>query len=89
MDFISEKWMGEPVSASAYTLYPISNVNGLIPEGTSGGWIWNRPHAVLVRGPNDEEHILRIRDITRERQILILGFGLLGALALWLINRKP
>lgn len=80
--------MGEPVQAGEITVYPISKTNALLPDGISGGLIWNRPHAVLVRGPDGEEQILRIRDVTRERQLLLLGLGLLGVILLRMINRK-
>ena len=80
--------MGEPIQAGKFTVYPVSKAAAVLPEGNSGGLIWNRPHAVLVRGPNGKESILPIRDVTRERQLLLLGLGLLGVILLRMINRK-
>jgi hypothetical protein len=87
MGFISEARIGAPISANNLRIIPISKITALLPAGDSGGVIWNRPHSILVQGTEGGETVLRIRDVTRERQILLLGLGLLGALLLQLVRR--
>jgi hypothetical protein len=88
MGFITETRMGAPISAGHLTIFPISRMTALLPASDAGGVIWNTPHSILVRGADGGETVLRIRDVTRERQILLLGLGLLGALLLRLARRN-
>ncbi len=87
MGFISESRMGAPISAKTFTIFPISRITALLSAGDSGGVIWNKPHSILVQGTDGGETLLRIRDVTRERQILLLGLGLLGVLLLQLVQK--
>lgn len=79
---------GTAVRAGLRRLVPFSQVIKLIPPGeASAGLIWNRPVAVLVQEPDGTERVLRIPDITRQAQILLLALGLFGAFLIWLANR--
>ena len=75
------------VKIGSAIVYPIKkNVKVSLPGG-SGGLVWSRPSAVLIRTRDDEEQVLPIRDVTRAAQLTLLGFGLLGALLIWLVKK--
>jgi hypothetical protein len=52
-----------------------------------GGLVWNRPIAAMVLEEDGTEHVVPIRDVTRQLQVLFLGVGLIGSLLLWGIHR--
>ncbi len=60
------------------TLTPQSQV--LTIRWPNGGWVWNRPVAVLVEQDGEVER-LPIVDVTRYAQIGLIAFGLIFALA--------
>lgn len=55
----------------------------------SGGFIWNRPAAVVVRASNGEETSLPVVDVTRIILVTLTGLGLAALLVSMLIKRKP
>jgi hypothetical protein len=56
--------------------------------GWLGGFIWNRPVAVVVQTGDDEEQIIPVIDVTRAAQLAIFGSGLFIVLMAYLINRR-
>ena len=52
------------------------------------GWVWNRPVAVQVLGPGDQQRSLPVRDTTRRNQLLILAAAWLLALLVAATMRK-
>jgi hypothetical protein len=63
---------GEPVVAGDVTVTPESRAFTLRWPG--GGFVWNRPVALLVEGHDGEERI-PIVDVTLLAQVLLLGLG--------------
>jgi hypothetical protein len=45
-----------------------------------GGWVWNRPVAVLVERNGQERHV-PIVDVTRVAQVMLYGFSLVFVLS--------
>ena len=45
-----------------------------------GGFIINRPHSVTVSGADGQEKTLRVMDVTRRAQILLIVLGIIGAI---------
>lgn len=54
----------------------------------SGGLIWNRPVAVLVRTPDGQDQILPIPDVTRAAVLALVGLCLASTFLLRLLRRK-
>ncbi|MGE5222711.1 MAG: hypothetical protein ACM3PY_09745 [Omnitrophica WOR_2 bacterium] len=81
---------GVPVHAFGSEIIPFSRAVIVRFPGNSGGVVWNRPVSVLVGTDGEHEEILRVRDVTRLAEVLILCSGLLGSLLIWLLfqNRK-
>lgn len=77
---------GEPVTAGDRTVSPQSQA--LVVRWPGGGFVWNRPVAVLVQRGEETERI-PIVDITRTAQWGLAGLGLIfSVLALaFSINR--
>ena len=78
--------MGKPIKVKGAKLIPFARATKV--TSGFGGLIWNRPAGVLVQHSNGEEEVLPIRDVTREMQIKLLLFGLLGSLIIWLGYKK-
>jgi hypothetical protein len=71
--FHRQTLLGKEITAGDITVTPQSQVLTLRWRG--GGWVWNRPVAVLVeRGGNVER--VPIIDVTRMAQIGLYGLGL-------------
>jgi hypothetical protein len=65
--------VGQPVIAGDTVVTP--QFQALIVRLPIGGFVWNRPTAVLVERDGQTER-LPIRDITRIAQLSLLGFSL-------------
>jgi hypothetical protein len=52
-----------------------------------GGIVWNRPVAVIARARDGRAHKLSVRDVTRLAQLLIIAFGIAGAVMIATRNR--
>jgi hypothetical protein len=63
-----------PVSAGGVTVTPQARV--LTVRLPFGGFVWNRPAAVLVEHAGQIERI-PIVDLTRRAQLALLGFGVM------------
>ena len=62
-----------------------SQVVQLRLPSASGGLIWNRPVAVLVRTPDGQDQILPIPDVTRTALLALVGLCLAST---FLLRRK-
>jgi hypothetical protein len=76
---------GEPITAVGCTITPQSQA--LVVRFPYGGFVWNRPTAVLVQQGDQTEQI-PIPDITRIAQIALLIATVSLTLILWLTNRS-
>ena len=65
---------GQPVTVDSVTVTPQSQA--LIVRLPIGGFVWNRPTAILVEQDKAEKRF-PIVDITRILQLLLLGFSLM------------
>ena len=82
-----EKRLESKIKVGSAVITPIKKNLKVTFPGSSGGLVWSRPAAVLVRTRNGVEQEFPIHDITRRAQITVLGFGLLGALLIWMVNK--
>ena len=73
---------GKPTVAGGTTVTPQAQVLALRWPG--GGWVWNRPYAVLVEREGQVER-LPIVDVTRVARWAMLGL----TAALWLLAAMP
>ncbi|UCH59082.1 MAG: hypothetical protein JSV61_12810 [Anaerolineales bacterium] len=78
---------GQPAYLGAVKITPFSQAIRVGFPGTQGGFIWNRPSSVLVKKGDGSEQVLKIPDMTRQIQIALLGFGVLGGILLSLLVR--
>lgn len=83
-----ETLTGEPVKIQDTQLRFRSQVLQLRFPLISGGLIWNRPVAVLVRTADGQDQILPVRDLTRTIVITLLLLPLAGIFLFSLIRRK-
>ena len=68
-----ETLTGQPVKVKDAQLRLRSQVIQLRFPFISGGLIWNRPVAVLVRTADGQDQILPIRDMTRTAMLVLAG----------------
>jgi len=68
-----ETLTGQPVKVKDAQLRLRSQVLQLRFPFISGGVIWNRPVAVLVRTLDSQDRILPIRDVTRTAMLVLAG----------------
>jgi hypothetical protein len=86
--FRIETLTGQPVRVKDAELRVRSQVLQLRLPGISGGLIWNRPVAVLVRAADGQDQILPVPDVTRTLVLTLLVLSLAGTLLLMLFRRK-
>ena len=79
---------GDPVSVGDTEIVPLARSLCIQPPGFPGGLIWNRPSAVIVRTADGQERMLPVPDVTRQKQLRLLGIGLFGSLLIWLVLRR-
>jgi hypothetical protein len=79
---------GNTVTVGDISVTPQSRA--LIARWPHGGWVWNRPAAVMVKQGEDERRI-PIVDVTRMAQLGLFGlslvFGVIG-LVMWMMGRS-
>ncbi len=80
--------VGKAVHLNGSTIVPIARSVHIRLPLLSGGLIWNRPIAVLVRPDDGIEYTLPVRDVTRRLQLFVLAAGVLGSMLLWLLQRR-
>lgn len=86
-DFVHwERTAGEPIPVGDYTVAPESQA--LSVRLPFGGFVWNRPTAVLVDDGNGQQRI-PIVDVTRTAQLALLAAAALFFIAGWLLSHKP
>jgi hypothetical protein len=68
-------------------IIPFSRVLRLQIPGKSAGVIWNRPVSVATITPDGREHVMPIRDATRQAELALLGTSLAASLVIWLFFR--
>jgi hypothetical protein len=86
--FRIETLTGQPVRVKDAELRVRSQVLQLRLPGISGGLIWNRPVAVLVRTADGQDQILPVQDVTRTAVLALLVFSFAGTFLLMLFRRK-
>jgi hypothetical protein len=79
---------GEPIRVGRTRLIPFAQSVRLNLPASTGGVVWSRPTAVLAQLPDGQEVVLPIKDITQQAQLTLLAIGLIGAMLIWLLNRK-
>jgi hypothetical protein len=87
-NFVKQTSTGEPVEINDLTVYPVARSYRINMPGVRGGFIWNRPVAVIVEDSAGNRQVLPVVDRTRLLQIAIFSAGLLGTLLTWIIFRK-
>jgi hypothetical protein len=86
------KWQtssGETVRVGNVAVTPQSQA--LTVRWPRGGWVWNRPTAVLVERGGEERKSIPIVDVTRAAQLGLYGLGLVFAIVgfvLWTRERS-
>jgi len=83
-----ENRAGKPIALGDTRIIPIARYVKIQPPGYWGILRWSRPATVIVQTPDWQEHVIPIRDVTRQAQFVLLGVGILGSLLIWLFNRK-
>jgi len=83
-----ETQAGEPIEVGSLRLTPFARSVSLLIPNFPGGLIWNRPTAVLVQSADGSEQMLPIQDVTRRKQLTLLGVGLLTACLIWLFSKR-
>ena len=82
---------GEPVTVAGTTVMPQSQAL-IIRFGSQGGFVWNRPVAVLVERDGLTDRV-PIVDLTRLVQLTLLGASTLTVMLVWILptlfRRKP
>ena len=63
-----ETTVGRPISVDDQEIVPVARSVHVQVPGVSGGLIWNRPVAVLVRAADGTEYQLPVHDVTRRVQ---------------------
>jgi hypothetical protein len=86
--FKRETMSGETVTVGDVAVTPQSQA--LTVRWPNGGWVWNRPVAVLVKRGEEEERI-PIVDVTRVAQLGLFGLSLVFAvlgMVMWVMERS-
>jgi len=81
-----ERTAGEPVEIAGYTVTPESQA--LSVRFPFGGYVWNRPAAVLVNGEDGQERIAVV-DVTRSAQLTLFAAAALFLVVGWLLQHRP
>jgi hypothetical protein len=76
---------GDSVEVGDVTLAPQSQ--SLLVRWPDGGWVWNRPVAVLVERGGETERI-PVVDVTRKAQVGLLGLAALFGLATLVLSTR-
>lgn len=80
-----ESTWGDKITIGHTTITPQSQA--LMIRWPNGGFVWNRPIAILVERKGQTERI-PIIDVTRLAQLQLWGFALLFAIVIYLSSRK-
>jgi hypothetical protein len=83
-----ETLTSQPIKVKDTQLRVRSQIVKLRLPVISGGFIWNRPVAVLVRRPNGQDQILSVPDLTRTTVLALLVLSLAWTFVIMLFRRK-
>ena len=83
-----ETTVGRPIPVDDQEIVPVARSVHIQVPGVRGGWIWNRPVAVVVRAADGTEYRLPVHDVTRRVQLLVLAVGAIGSLLMWLLLHR-
>ena len=83
-----ETLTGPPIKIKDTELRVRSQVLHLRLPVISGGLIWNRPVAMIVRTPGGQDHILPIRDMTRIAMLVLAGLCFASIFLFMFYRRK-
>ena len=83
-----ENRVGKPIKAGQYQIIPIEGALQFQPPGMRGFFFWKKPASLIVQYPDGSDEVIEVPDITRQAQILLVGFALVFSLAAWLIGRS-
>jgi hypothetical protein len=86
-DYSVENQAGDPLNLGQAKLVPFSQTVRITYPGGYGGFVWNRPSAVLWQSAEGEEVIIPVHDKTRRIQISLLAAAIFGSLIMWITNR--
>jgi hypothetical protein len=84
----SETLTGQPIRVKDTQLCFRSQVVQLRLPIASGGLIWNRPVAVLVRTPDGQDQILPLPDVTRTAMLSLMALCFASTFLFMLFRRK-
>lgn len=76
---------GKPIRIGDLTLTPVAKSLRFNLPWFRGGFIWNRPHSIILESTTGHPRELRIWDVTRLAQMLVFGTGILFA---WITRRR-
>ena len=75
---------GEAITAGDLTVIPQART--LVVRWPYGGWVWQRPAAVQVRGQDRPEAPMPIVDVTRLAQLALWGLALIFSMATFFLT---
>ena len=83
-----ETTCGRPIRVDGQEIMPLARSVRVRLPVLHGGFMWNRPVAIVVRAADGSEYELPVHDVTRRMQVLVLAAGILGSLLIWLALRR-
>jgi hypothetical protein len=82
-----ETQAGAAIPYKDVKIIPFSRALRIQIPGKTAGLIWNRPVSVATITPDGREHVIPVRDVTRQAELALWGAGLAGSLVIWLFFR--
>ena len=76
---------GDPITVGDLRIVPLARSVRIQLGRLPFGLIWNRPMGVAWRSADGRHHLLRIRDVTRERQGMLVGLAVAASLLFWVL----
>ncbi len=83
----TEDRVGKPIEAGGKFIVLVEKVTKIQPPGMWGVGLWRRPSAVVIEHPDGTDEVITIQDPTRNAVLTLLGFSIIGAVLIWLINK--
>ena len=82
-----ENRAGQTLQVGDKSLIPFASTVRLEFPGAAGGVIWNRPASLLIKNSDGSEQVIKLTDVTRQAQIALLIFGLVGSILMSILMR--
>ena len=79
---------GQPIKVGNLEIVPLVRKLRMQPPDFRAILLWGTPKAVIVQDSDGNQEVLPIQDVTRKVQLLLMGFGFLGSLLIWLSLRS-